>query len=117
MDAPPIQYARTKDGVSLAHWTLGERSNPALIVVPWGIGHLAVHWEMDVVGEWFTRLAQRFFLIAFDARGNGLSSRDTTDLSLERYTEDIAIVAAAVGVERYALNTDGPGGARLERSQ
>ncbi len=24
MDAPPIQYARTEDGVSIACWTLGE---------------------------------------------------------------------------------------------
>jgi hypothetical protein len=24
MDAPPIQYARTEDGVNIAYWTLGE---------------------------------------------------------------------------------------------
>ena len=24
MDAPPIQYARTDDGVNIAYWTLGE---------------------------------------------------------------------------------------------
>ena len=24
MDAPPIQYARTDDGVNIAYWTLGQ---------------------------------------------------------------------------------------------
>jgi hypothetical protein len=24
MDAPPIQYARTEDGVNIAYWTLGD---------------------------------------------------------------------------------------------
>ena len=111
MDAPPIHYARTEDEVSLAYWTLGERTNPALILVPWGIGHLTVEWDVDGVGEWYTRLAQRFFLLAFDARGNGLSSRDATDLSLGRYAEDIGVVAATGGVARYALYGGGPGSA------
>ena len=27
MDAPPIQYACTEDGVNIAYWTLGDRAN------------------------------------------------------------------------------------------
>ena len=45
MDAPPIQYARSEDGVNLAYWTLRERSNPAVVIVPWGVGHLSMVWE------------------------------------------------------------------------
>ena len=30
MDAPPIQYCRTDDGVNIAYWTLGE-GTPLLV--------------------------------------------------------------------------------------
>jgi hypothetical protein len=28
MDAPPIQYTRTSDGVNIAYWTPGEGTRP-----------------------------------------------------------------------------------------
>ena len=55
MDAPPIHYAGTADGVNLAYWTLGERTNPALIIVPWGIGQQTAEWEIEP----FRRLSRR----------------------------------------------------------
>ena len=109
MDAPPIQYARTEDGVNLAYWTLGERANPALIIVPWGIGHLTVEWEIEHFQPWYERLLRRFFLVAYDARGSGLSQRGVTDLALARYAGDIAAVAAHVELDRYTLLTHGLG--------
>ena len=73
MDAPPIQYARTADGVNIAYWTLGDRSNPALVWVPWGIGHLTAEWAIEPFQAWYARLARRFFLVVYDARGTGVS--------------------------------------------
>ena len=45
MDAPPIQYARTEDGVNIAYRTVGERTNPALIIVPWGDDWRVAAWQ------------------------------------------------------------------------
>ena len=109
MDAPPIQYARTEDGGNIAYWTLGERSNPALMIVPWGVGHLTAEWEIEPFQAWFERLSSTFFLVAFDARGSGLSQRDIADFSLARYASDIGVVAAQVGLNRYSLLTIGWG--------
>ena len=107
MDAPPIQYCRTEDGVNLAYWTLGERSHPALIIVPWGIGHLTVEWEIAQVQAWYERLARRFFLVAYDARGSGLSQRSVTDLTLAQYAADIAAIAQKMDLDGYTLQSAG----------
>ncbi len=103
MDAPPIQYARTEDGVNIAYWTLGERSNPALVIVPWGIGHLTVEWQVEPLRAWCERLARSFFLVAYDPRGSGSSQREVTDLALERFVADLATVTAQVELHHYTL--------------
>ena len=40
MDAPPIQYARTEDGVNSAYWTLGE-------------GRRSDGLHSDNLGDWY----------------------------------------------------------------
>ena len=111
MDTPPIQYAREEDGVSLAYWTLGERSNPAVVIVPWGVGHLSMVWQMEPFRTWYQRLARRFFLVTYDNRGTGMSQRDVLDQSLARVASDIETMASQVELDRYALFTDGVSGA------
>ncbi len=103
MDVPPIQYARTDDGVNIAYWTLGERTNPALIVVPPGVKHLALEWEFEGTQAWYERLARRFFVVAYDARGSGMSQRGVADLAQVRFVADLGTVTAAVGLRQYAL--------------
>ena len=105
MDAPPIQYARTEDGVNIAYWTLGEQSNPALLIVPWGIGHLHAEWEIEPYQQWYGRLASKFFLIKYDARGSGLSERHVSEITLDRLAADIGLIASVAGIDRYAILT------------
>ena len=45
MDAPPIQYARTEDGVNIAYWTLGE-GVPMVFAVPATGSHLGLEWAI-----------------------------------------------------------------------
>ena len=106
MDCPPIQYARTDDGVNIAYWTLGDRTNPPLIIVPWGMSHLTAEWEIASFQAAYTRLALKFFVIAYDSRGSGLSQRKTDDLSLAGFATDIEAIAAQLGLRRYALLTN-----------
>ena len=101
MDAPPIQYARTADGVNLAYWTLGERTNPALLLAPHGVGHLTAEWAIEPFRAWYRRLAGKFFVVAYDPRGSGLSQRGVRDLALDRFAADISAVAEAAQLDRY----------------
>ena len=79
---PRIQYAKTKDGVSIAYATLGEGmplvSMPAL---PWS--HIQLEWQIPEYARWMERLAENRRLVKYDGRGTGLSERNVTDFSLD----------------------------------
>ena len=93
MDAPPIQYARTEDGVNIAWWTLGEGSpvvltNGAIPVAP------SSSWPLwEPVADWF--LQRGLAPVSYDVRGTGLSSGDR-DWTLDAMVGDLAAVVDAV---------------------
>lgn len=77
----------------------GERAaRPAVILIP-GITSPAITWGF--VGEVF---GARFDTYVIDVRGRGLSSASNTlDYSLDAQAADVAALAAALKLERYAL--------------
>ena len=95
MDAPPIHYARTDDGVNIAYWTLGE--GPALVVInnP-GQSHTAIEWELPSRRCAYEMLAADFTVVRFDPRSSGLSD-DSEDLTLTAFCRDFDAVALALG--------------------
>jgi pimeloyl-ACP methyl ester carboxylesterase len=102
MDAPPIQYARTEDGVNIAYWTLGE--GPPLIYVPNpSASHAEMLWEIPASRAWFERLSAGRRVIYLDPRGTGLSDGAPSDYSVAGFARDIEAVAAASGTRRFAL--------------
>ena len=105
MDAPPIQYARTEDGVNIAYWTLGE-GPPLLMITSPTLSHLQFEWEVGTLRNFYEGLASRFQLIRFSARNAGLSDRNVEHLRLEDFVKDVAAVVAActdgaVGIVAY----------------
>ena len=42
MDTPPIRYAKTSDGVSIAFWTLGDGEPPLIMSPPLGWSHISL---------------------------------------------------------------------------
>jgi pimeloyl-ACP methyl ester carboxylesterase len=94
--APPVQYARSADGINIAYQVTGE--GPDLLLVPGFISHLDVWWE-----PWGGRVVQRLSefarLIIFDKRGMGLSDRPPK-VGIEQWLEDIELVRTAAGAER-----------------
>ena len=67
MDAPPIQYARTADGVNIAYWTLGE--GPTVVIAEVGTAsHIALEWEVLAFRRFFLRLAARFRIVRYNPR-------------------------------------------------
>jgi class 3 adenylate cyclase/pimeloyl-ACP methyl ester carboxylesterase len=99
---PRIQYAQTKDGVSIAFWTLGE-GMPFVVLTPLAMSHIQLEWEMPEYRRWYERMARNRKLVRYDSRGLGLSQRNVTDLSLDAYVLDLEAVVERLGLERIAL--------------
>ena len=59
---PRIQYAQTKDGVSIAYWTLGE-GLPLLLMYTGGFSHIQLEWEIPQLRRVYERLAQNLMLV------------------------------------------------------
>jgi class 3 adenylate cyclase len=102
MDAPPIQYARTEDGVNIAYWTLGE-GDPVFLLHSLGFSHLALEWEVPAMRSWYERMAEQRTVVRLNLRGGGLSDRDVPTLGLEEFSRDIDAVADATGFDRFAV--------------
>jgi class 3 adenylate cyclase len=98
---PRIQYAKTKDGVSIAFWTLGEGT--PLVCLPPPFSHIQMEWEYPECRRWYERLAEKRMLIRYDYRGSGLSERDVHDFSLDAHVLDLEAVVDRLGLERFAL--------------
>lgn len=101
-DAPPIQYARTSDGVNIAFWTHGK--GPPLVLMPLLIGsHVQIDWSVPARVAAFERLATRAMVIRYDCRGMGMSDREPIDFSPEAGIKDLQAVVDHIGAERFAI--------------
>ena len=79
---PRIQYAKTKDGVSIAFWTLGE--GMPFVHKPFPYSHLQLDWEATEGRSWGERLAKNRQLVCYDIRSTWLynSRRDQADSTI-----------------------------------
>jgi pimeloyl-ACP methyl ester carboxylesterase/DNA-binding CsgD family transcriptional regulator len=96
-----IRFAAAVDGVRIAYATSG--SGPALVKVGTWMSHLEHDWQSPVWGHLLTWLSERFTLVRYDQRGNGLSDWNAQDLSFGAWIDDLATVVEAAGLERFAL--------------
>lgn len=96
-----IQYARTRDGVDIAFWTLGEGT----AFVHLTVGTTASHgeWEMPECRRWYERLATKWKLVRYNNRGEGLSDREVNGRSLEASVIDLEAVVDQLGLDRFIL--------------
>jgi len=102
MDAPPIQYARTEDGVNVAYWTLGR--GPAVVFLNGPhFSHSQLLWAIPEAATFLERLGQGRQLVGFDWRGTGLSDREPIDFSPEAMQRDLAAVVQQLALEQYSL--------------
>jgi len=102
MDAPPIQYAKTSDGVNIAYWAIGE--GPPLVILSTPIAtNIQLEWELDFQRTAYERLAERAMVIRYDCRGLGVSQRDCLDLSADAGARDLEAVADRLGLDRFAV--------------
>jgi|tagenome__1003787_1003787.scaffolds.fasta_scaffold20948123_2 class 3 adenylate cyclase/pimeloyl-ACP methyl ester carboxylesterase len=96
-----IRYCRSPDGVRLAYSAIG--SGPPLVKTANWINHLELDWELPLYRHLFVGLAKQYTLVRYDARGNGLSDWDQSELSVEAWVNDLETVADAVGLDRFSI--------------
>lgn len=96
-----ILFAKSADGTSLA-WTSTGAGKKILATPNW-LRHLEYDWTMNTIAGWLPLLSERYCLVRFDGRNNGLSERGVEDISLERIIEDIRAVLDAAEIEKAPL--------------
>ena len=98
---PRIQYAKTKDGVNIAYFTMGDGVPfVQMPTAPWD--HIRLDHETHG-RQRCDSIAARMRLIRYDARGCGLSTRNVSEFSLETFVEDLRCVVDELAFEHFVL--------------
>lgn len=100
MDPPPIQYARTPDGVNIAYAVVG--NGPPLVYLQ-PFSHQQLDWTIPELSRWFASLSAARQVIRYDGRRFGLSDRPGEPITLDSLQADLAAVIDAVGAPRVDL--------------
>ena len=104
-----IRFATTVDGVRIAYAVSGQ--GPVLVRAAHWMTHLEWDWQSAVYGPWIRGFSQRYTHVRYDARGCGLSDRNTPPTCLDDDVRDLEAVADAAGLDRFALLGRSQGGA------
>jgi pimeloyl-ACP methyl ester carboxylesterase/DNA-binding CsgD family transcriptional regulator len=100
MDAPPIQYARTEDGVNIAYRAAG--SGNLVLYVGMRVG-LRLREEYEPYRAWMSKIGRGRQLVDFDWRGFGWSQQGGGTIGHALGLEDLETVAAAADVQQFTL--------------
>jgi pimeloyl-ACP methyl ester carboxylesterase/DNA-binding CsgD family transcriptional regulator len=92
-----IRYRTTTDGVRIAWAEAG--GGPPLVKSSNWLSHLEFDWESPVFRHWVHFFADHFRFIRYDERGCGLTDWDASNLSLERWTDDLEEVINAARID------------------
>ncbi len=106
---PRIQYAKTKDGVNIAFWALGE-GTPFVMMNDIPFSHIQLERRYGFQAP-YDKLAAKRKLIRFDPRGMGMSDREVERFSLDSWLHDLETVVDRLGLETFVLlgvNFSGP---------
>ncbi|HXS41834.1 MAG TPA: alpha/beta fold hydrolase [Stellaceae bacterium] len=99
--AEQIRFCVSRDRTRIAYAVSGA-GYPVLFVQDW-VHHVKFDWDSELWRPWLALLAQGHRLLRYDFRGLGLSDRERIQFSHERHVEDLAAVADAAGLERFAI--------------
>jgi len=99
---PRIQYAKTRDGVTIACYTQGE-GRPFIEMPPIPVSLASGHSRIPQWQAWNEQIAQRAMFIRYDCRGAGMSDRDVNDYSLDAWLLDLETVVDSLGLPPFTL--------------
>ena len=103
MNAPPVQYVTTSDGYSIAYTVCGQ--GQPLVLLPTPFSNVNIYWrEQSFLLPWLKGLAERFQLVYYDARGQGMSTRGLKEShSLDDDVSDLEAVVKHLNLDRPVL--------------
>src|SRR5262245_24231429 len=96
-----VTFCRTKDGVNIAVASAG-RGLP-VVRTSHRMTHIEWEWQNPLRTPLLHFLADRYHLIRYDCRNNGLSDWDVADISFDAFQRDLETAIDSVGLRRYAL--------------
>lgn len=96
-----VRFATAPDGAQIAWASVGE--GLPLLKGPNWLNHIEYEWRSPVWGPFLAELARRCRLVRFDQRGNGLSDWEVDRITQDTMIADMAAVADAAGLDRFAL--------------
>jgi pimeloyl-ACP methyl ester carboxylesterase len=96
-----ISYALARDGTRIAYSVTG--SGPVIVRASHWMSHLEFDWESPVWGHWIDALSDRFTLVRYDGRLNGLSDTTCQNVTFETFVSDLECVIEATGYDRFVL--------------
>jgi class 3 adenylate cyclase/pimeloyl-ACP methyl ester carboxylesterase len=104
-----IRFCSTKDNVRLA-WTVNG-NGPTVVKAPNWISHLELDWRNPGFAPLLTAITEKWRLVRFDQRGNGLSDWDVDEIQFERFVDDLECIFDAAQVEQAPIIALSQGGA------
>ena len=96
-----IRFCAANDGVKLAYAISGD--GPPLVMSATWLTHLDYQWRSLAWRPWLDAFSGGHKLLRYDARGCGLSDRDTSDFSFDNWVSDFKSVIDASGLGRFDL--------------
>src|SRR5262245_5808370 len=89
-----VRFCRTRDGVNIAAASVGN-GMPLVRTSTW-MTHVEYDWQSPIRTPLLQFLADRYHLIRYDCRNNGLSDWDVSDVSFEALQHDLETVVDAL---------------------
>lgn len=65
--------------------------------------HLDLDWESPAYGDYIKHLSDRFQVIRYDQRGNGLSQKTNVDINFEHMVDDMEVIIDTYGYDKVAI--------------
>jgi class 3 adenylate cyclase/pimeloyl-ACP methyl ester carboxylesterase len=96
-----VRFCTSPDGVQIAYARIGR--GPPVLKAPNWLNHLEYEWRSPAWGPVWRGFARNFELVRFDQRGNGLSDWEVDEIAEDAMIGDMATVADAAGLGRFAL--------------
>lgn len=103
-----IRFCTTPDDIRLAYARIGQ--GPPLVKVANWLSHLEYDLDSPVWRPWLENWSRYHTYYRYDPRGCGLSDRNVTDFSFERFVGDLESMVDTAGLDQFDLFSMSQGG-------